>query len=838
LYQAGAKKSCLFLTAVAQTAGNSIIPDLDSWLISLATGDSMPAAETITTTTFGDLLKFLRKRARLTQRELGIAVGYAETQITRLEGNTRLPDPVVVRARFIDALGLEDEPQWAQQLVALAIAAQPANETRRTNLPAHLSRFMGRRHELDEIAGLVGTHRVVTLTGSGGVGKTRLALEAGAGLIDAFADGVWLVELAALSDATMVAGTLASALGLRPTSRPAQSVLIDYLHSKHLLLIIDNCEHLVHACAELVEEMARACPRLRILCTSREPLRVAGEMTWRVPSLPAQEASLLFEQRAGLTKFGFVLNAANTPLVAQICERLDGMPLAIELAAARLGALSLHDIAVRLDDRFRLLNNGARTALPRQQTLHTLIDWSYNLLSDEECALFRQLSVFAGGWTLASAEAIFDHPQTLHLHAQLVAKSLIVMDDSVESDAGERYHLLETLRQYAHEKLVDAGEWADARQRHLEHCIHLAQTAKPHLHHTEQVQWLDRLDAEIDNLRTALAWVRQSGDLAAGEALVDGIWLFWFLRGHLSEGIKWVSDLFLSDTVVSDALWVKAHAWMGWMALHKGAVFDGRRWFTAAGERVHALGDPHLLHQVYWGLGLVSADFEAGCRLLNEAIAIAHDAGWMWEETQARWALGAYMRKQGDPQVAQETLLRGLLLARQLGDRFFISQLLLKLGLRAVDRGDFRTARPMFEESVAQVRELGDPVGVADAIIELCTCGLLQGDWDLARAALKESIAAYGKVGNNERLAQCVSIAAGIAHAHGEHERAACLLGAVAAARAGTQRRFEFISRLYDDYDRLLPLLKEALDPMAFERAWEVGRRMSLSQALEESQFI
>jgi hypothetical protein len=241
---------------------------------------------------------------------------------------------------------------------------------------------------------------------------------------------------------------------------------------------------------------------------------------------------------------------------------------------------------------------------------------------------------------------------------------------------------------------------------------------------------------------------------------------------------------------------------------------------------------------VYGGLGLVTVDFEEGCRLLGEAVNIAHDAGWIWGEAQARWALGMRMRNQGDPLIAQEMLNTGLALARQSGDHLFISQLLLKLGLRATDRNDFASARPMLEESVAYVRELGDPVGVADAVIELCALGLLQGDWGIARAALKESIVAYGKVGNNERLAQCVSIAAGIAEAQGDHERAAGLLGAVAAARAGTQRRFEFMSRLYDEYDRLLPLVQSALDPAVFHAAWDTGRQMKLHQALEEAMTV
>jgi predicted ATPase len=801
----------------------------------------MRAAAQEDSSSFSDFLKFLRKRARLTQRELGIAAGYSETQITRLEGGSRLPDPVVVKTRFVDALALRDEPRLAQQLIALAEAAHgqtaitaPATASR-TNLPAHLSRFIGRERELEEIIGLVSANRLVTLTGAGGAGKTRLATEVSAHMLDYFADGVWLIELSAISDAALLAGTFATALGLRPTSRPAQVVLTDYLRGRNALLIVDNCEHLINACGGLVEALGRACPRLHLLCTSREPLRLSGESTWRVPPLPTHEAVLLFEQRASATQFGFALTDANTPVVTHICERLDGMPLAIELAAARLEALPLQQIASRLDDRFRLLTNGARTALPRQQTLRTMIEWSYNLLTDAERALLRHLSAFAGGWRLEFAEALFDDPETLQLHAQLVGKSLVVMEESVESDTGERYRLLETIRQYAHEKLDEAGEVTQVRRRHLEVFTNWAQAAKPHLHRTEQVQWLDQLEAEVDNFRAALTWVAQSGDVRCGETLIDGLWWFWMQRGYLSEGIKWISDVLLSGSAVSDATWVSAHTRMGWLALHKGDIFDGRRWFDAAVERVHTLGDPRQVLQVYWGLGLLAADFTEAERLLNEAIDIAHRAGWAWEESQVRWALGSRMRKHGDPQLAHDVLMQGLALARQAGDRLFVSQLLLKLGLRAMDRGDYAAARPLLEVSVAQVQALGDPVGVGDAIIELSTLGVRQGEWASARTALRESIASYSQVGNAERLAQCISIAAAIALGQGQADCAARLLGAVAAARAESPRRFEFNSTLYEEYDRVLPLVRARLDSDAFEAAWAEGQGMSLAEALQEA---
>ena len=802
--------------------------------------------------TFGELLKVLRRRARLTQRDLGAAVGYSESYITRLEGNSRLPDPGAILALFIDALKLQDEPQLARRLIELAEAARgavaltvapsaPSLGPPLHNLPAQLTRFIGREKETTEVQRLLATTRLLTLTGSGGAGKTRLALEVGASLVGAayalalvrgFADGVWLAELAPITDPALAPDIVARAMGLHPTNRPALAVLTDYLRERELLIILDNCEHLIQACAELAEALLRACPRLRILATSREPLNITGEVTWRVPSLPADEAMQLFAERAQAARPDFTLSEQNIPIVAHICERLDGMPLAVELAAARVRAFSIQQIAARLDDRFHLLTGGSRVALPRQQTLRAAIDWSYNLLSDDERCLLRRLSVFAGGWTLQDAEWLCSGSESSEWLAQLVNKSLVVVE---ESRSGTRYRLLETIRQYAHERLEETGEGEPTRQGHLQVFTNLAQAAGLHLGGPAQVQWLDRLEPELDNLRAALAWVARRADTQAAERLIDGIWWFWFLRAHLAEGIRWIGDLLLADHVTDAATRVKANTWMGWLGIHKGNVSQSRGWLSAAAEQVRPLSDARLLLLVLCGQGLIVPDYAEAVRLLNEALEIAQRCGWQLEQARAMWALGTRMRRQGDPQHATQLLTQGLALAREVGDRYLCAQILLKLGLRALDRQDYVPARALLEESVTLARELGAEVGIADSLIELGVLGVRQCDFDLARPAIQECITAYGRAGNIQRLAQCMSMAAGIADALGRIGPAARLLAAAAAARADTPRRMEYNSTLYEEYDRLLPWVRAELDPDAFEAAWAEGQRLTLNQAIQEA---
>jgi predicted ATPase/DNA-binding SARP family transcriptional activator len=467
------------------------------------------------------------------------------------------------------------------------------------NLPLQLTSFVGREREMEEVKRLLSTTPLLTLTGSGGCGKTRLAVEVAADLIDEFPDGVWLVEFASLSDPSLLPQAVASSLDVR--EQPGRSILAtlsEYLKPKRLLLVLDNCEHLIEACATLSESLLRACPKLQILATSRVALGIAGELTYRVPSLSLPdtkqiqsisasdlahyEAARLFIERATFSRPTFTVTDRDAPIVAQVCHRLDGIPLAIELAAARVKVLSIDQIAHRLDNCFQLLTGGNRTALPRHQTLRATMDWSYGLLSETEQMLLRRLSVFAGGWTLSAAEAVcadtlppaphlrgelssvngglrgvrvpgIRPDEILDLLTQLVDKSLVLAE---EQDKEARYRLLETVRQYGREKLIEAGEVEVVSKRHLDWYLSLAERSEPELRRPNQIVWFKRLEVERDNLRAALAWSLESEEVEAGLRLAGALRWFWFVRGCMSEGREWLEGM-LSRSLVLETCMLK-----------------------------------------------------------------------------------------------------------------------------------------------------------------------------------------------------------------------------------------------------------------------------------------
>jgi predicted ATPase len=440
--------------------------------------------------TFGEMLRHLRRRARMTQRELGIAVGYSEAHIARLESNQRTPDPAVVSGQMVEALSVHPQSEEASQFLSLAEAARngargeaPAMAIDRppTNIRAQLTSFVGRRNELVEVQRLLGVARLLTLTGSGGVGKTRLAVQVAAELLPAFADGVWIVPLAWVRTSEGVSDAIAAALGVQKAGEHATlDELIQWMCDKHAMIVLDTCEHLIDACAALAIRMVQACPRMTLLATSREALNVPGEVTWQVPPMRAEEAMQLFMERARSVRQDFELDKDEDALLVQLCQQLDGLPLAIELAASRLRLLSLEQIAARLDDRFGLLTGGNRLAPLKQQTLRTMMDWSYDLLSEAERMMLRRLSIFSADWTLELAEAIcadsteppnrkdnlLQRGEVLDLLMQLVNKSLVLVD---ERGPAPHYSLSNTIRQYAHEKLVEAGEFDDVYRRYLDY---------------------------------------------------------------------------------------------------------------------------------------------------------------------------------------------------------------------------------------------------------------------------------------------------------------------------------------------------------------------------------
>jgi predicted ATPase len=499
--------------------------------------------------------------------------------------------------------------------------------TARPALPLPVTSWIGRDRELREIVQRLASHRVTTLLGTGGVGKTRLALTAGPQLRSICPDGVWFVEFASLADGSLVPQTVASALGLpEEASRSPVEILTAALAGRQALLILDNCEHLIGACAQLVETLVQTCPQLRVLATSRERLNIAGESAFVVPplGLPDEgeravrhlerfEAVRLFLDRARLSDPDFRLTDENASAVVQLCRRLDGLPLAIELAAARVRLLSVEQIVARLNDRFRLLTGGGRTTIARQQTLRAALDWSHDLLSPPERTLLRRLSVFTGGFTLEAVEAIcaetgVERPQMLDFLAQLVDKSLVIVETATPF---ARYRLLETIWEYCRERAIEAGEVAGLRERHRAWFAGFAEEAELKGRGAEQVAWLDRLETEYDNLQAALSWRDQdsTGDTVRLR-LAAALWRFWEVRGRIREGRDWLEGILAETGRESPAARARALNGAGNLARDLGD-------YARSAER----------HAEALGLRREIGDARGVAGSLNNLGVLAHDRG-------------------------------------------------------------------------------------------------------------------------------------------------------------------------------------------------------------------
>ena len=607
------------------------------------------------------------------------------------------------------------------------------------NLPRQLTTFVGREHEIAEIKRLLKTttSRLVTLTGAGGCGKTRLASQVGLELLADYPQGVWLIELAPISDPALVTQTVVTALGLREESgRPLLTTLLDYLRNRKTLLLLDNCEHLVEASAQLAETLLHTCPDLTILASSREQLGIAGEAAFRVPSLatpdlhqtPAvetlqnYEAIRLFIDRAQLARPDFALTPANAYAIAQICQRLDGIPLAIELAAARVNVLGVDQIAARLGNAFRLLTGGSRTALPRQQTLRALMDWSYNLLSEAERTLLRRLAVFASGWTLDAAEAIgadedaqglIQPDDVLDLLTQLVNKSLVITEGAQRDHV--RYRLLETIRQYAREKLLEHCDVDCVWDRHLAYFVRLAETAEQALHGPQQGQWLGRLRDELENVHAALDWA-MDGDVEGGLRLATAIYQYVSRYGPVNA---------LADRLLQLLR------------------------LPAAGART-ALRAKTLdcaANLVSWR-GELLAPTRA---LAEEALSIYRELGDARGEARSLDTLGSLLCLMDDYETGRPLVLASLKLYRALDDKDGIAQALLDLGSLADSRDKVRTPAYL-QESLALYRERGDLMGVGYALSELGRVAIWQGDFEQAERWLNESRQVQESVGGPEPM--------------------------------------------------------------------------------------
>ena len=696
--------------------------------MSYQVGYTLNRAARVMTTAHGGQILLSQEAADLVERDLPEGVDLRDLGQHRLKG---LQQP-----EHLYQLIVADLPQNFQPLSTGVSIPH--------NLPAQLSSFIGREKEIADLQELFLTRRarLVTLTGSGGSGKTRLALQAADQMLDAFPQGTWLVELAPLSDPSLVVRAVAVVLGVQEDpQRSILQALIAYLHNRKTLLIIDNCEHIIGEAATLVGHLLHACPQLRILATSREILGVEGETPFRCPSLslPGEQSSMddlaqseaarLFVERAQTVSPSFTLTETNAPLVARICQRLDGIPLAIELAAARIRMLSIEQIDVRLDQTFRLLASGSRPVLPRQQTLKALIDWSYDLLSEEERLLMLRLSVFAGGWTLEAAEKVCadrkDSYQAIHslllterimdILGQLIDKSLIQVEEGMAEEP--RYRMLETVRQFSRERLAESGGVVDLRDRHLDYFLALSLQAEPNLRAREARPWLDRLNRELDNLRQALEW-SLSGFVVKGLHIATALLWFWQLRIHWEEGTEWLNRMLAAEQLQS-AIYPRQQA--DWIA--RGKALNTLSYLTLRA----GFGD----RTEYRARVLESkAIFQ---KLFNE----------LGESFQDDLAISIFLMAR-----TKQDLLVCRQMFQRVHDLLFIAECDITLVLKYINDNNLDAADIYNNENLELRKEMGDLDGKAHALSLAASTALCRGMYSLAIELAKRSINTFETVGN------------------------------------------------------------------------------------------
>ena len=794
----------------------------------------------------------------------------------------RLPEGLALRDLGEFRLKDFDAPARLHQLIGPGLRPEfpglRSVGTELTNLPSQLTSFVGRERELAELDTLAEAHRLVTLIGTGGTGKTRLMLQLAAELLGRRANGVWLVELAPVARPDLIVGEVARALGVRDEpGRAVLDTLVDFLRSKSLVLLLDNCEHVIDAAAELIDRLLASCPSLAVLASSREALGVAGETVFQVPSLvvpgpigggegdnepaagwfektAAADAVRLFVDRATAVQSSFSLTPGNAPAVVEICRRLDGIPLAIELAAARVTHLSAQEIALGLGDRFRLLTGGRRRVVPRQQTLQALIDWSWDLLTETDRRLLRRLSVFAGGCTLEAAAAVTRLPDddggaghdegvalfdTLDGLGRLVDRSLLVADQSGPT----RYRLLETIRQYAGDRLAGAGEVSLLRGNHLASYLDLALQAEPGLRGPEMVAWLARLDAEADNLRAALDWSFEA-DPEAALRLFVAMMSYWRSRSYgleVVERLAQAADLALTlPPAAPPAARERTILVARVLANAAGASSAGgdpsaaRRWAEEAVALARRAEDNEALTESLISLVMTRA-FSGQLRrardVWDEPIRLA-------ESRRDWWALGvieamrAYsdMADGGDLAAADAGLLRASEAADRSRNPGVIALAANRRGVLSGITGRLAEARECFGRAIAAYEEIGDRAFALNSRSELAHALRRGGEIDEAEALYRETLHGWQHTGNRGAIAHQLECFAFLALAKNDLVRVARLFGAAEAIREVADAVMDSVERA--EYDAAIGQLRDGLDAIALDSAWADGRRLTTDEAV------
>jgi predicted ATPase/class 3 adenylate cyclase len=726
-------------------------------------------------------------------------------------------------------------------------------DTYRNNLPLQPTPLVGREKEVSEVCDLLrGTEtRLLTLTGPGGTGKTRLALQAAADLLDDFPDGTFFVPLATLSEAELFLSTVAETLGVRETGeQPLDESLKDYLKERRLLLVLDNFEQVLGA-APTVTELLAAAPGLKVLATSRAPLGLYGEQEYAVPplsvpdvrhlpdfkTLSQYEAVRLFIERAKAAKADFEVTDESAPAVAEICVRLDGLPLAIELAAARIKMLPPKAMLQRLSSRLKLLTGGARDLPVRQRTLRGAIEWSHTLLGDGEKTLFARMAVFSGGRTLEAVEAVCDAQGDLPVDSfegvsSLLDKSLLRQEEGPEGEP--RFVMLETIHEYAREKLQESGEAEVIGRAHTEYFLALAEEAEPELVGTDQVSWMDVLEAEHDNLRAALSRSLEAGDSGSALRIGGALWRFWNVRGHFSEGRRWLTAGLSGEGAAALSLRARASLGLGYLELRQGdyprAVEDlevSHSLYREIGDR---RGEAYALCFLGW-IALDRNEFDRAEELLEESLALSRAAGTARDVSVSLNALAMLKVYRGDHERATAMQEECLSLAREAGDVQIIAVLTYNLGFTAAMTGEYERAEAFVREAQALFREVGDRGMAPLASNRLGFLALSQDDPDRAEELCVEAIRDLQEQAQIPGIDFALEILGGVAASRGEIRRAAQLWGAVAGYRDATGAPWipEERAMIEAHIDAARPRLEEA----TWREEWEKGRSMTLDQAVE-----
>ena len=747
-----------------------------------------------------------------------------------------------------------------------AASTDPPRSAAVNNLPANKPTLIGREADLAAVLALLNDTHLLTLVGAGGVGKTRMALEVADHVAADFPDGVCIVELAPVTDALLVVGTVAGTLDVHEeATRPLLDTLLEFLRRRRLLVILDNCEHLIEACAAFAEQVLRCSAGTCTLATSREALGVAGEVAWRLPSLrmapPGTSmsvdalldfpASRLFVERAQAVAPAFRLTPENAAAVTQICHQLDGIPLALELAAARVGAMRVEQVAERLGSRFALLTRSRRTALQRHQTLRSLIDWSHELLSDPERVLWRRLSQFAGGWTLAAAEAVCSAPPVLHddvleLLTHLVEKSLVVLDSQSDEP---RYRLLETIREYGLEKLLAADELGSTRERHLRHFVELAETIRPMLTRQDQLRGHAQAESELDNLRLAMHWSLSSGQPELGLRLFSSLTRFWYKNMHWKEMVGWQERLAEASRLRGEppSLHV-ARSFYG--AAMLATNYDppyGRRLCERCIELSRALDfDEGLAWSLMW-MGYIDTRQRnaATAEMFRASLAHGRRIADPWRQAfllaQALICYAGYEALMGSDESAESMVAQcESEMAKIGGDKLYIGHGRALLGTIAIRRGHFERAGQLLVESLALYRAVESKFDIAGSLAQQGFLALRQDDPARALALFRQSLPLHRNYpmspGATRGLAQLL-----IAYAACKAWRTAARLAGVldgrsapdTAASLGSAAPAELSGSVRQAYEAALASTRRALDPSAFARQVASGRSMAREEAID-----